>query len=128
MKSSNKASHAEKMRDSRNRQPSHITKKESEKSMETMKATKKMFEGFDPTNVSTDVMKVMKSSFDLTFGTVTKVQELNERILKEAVQLGKEMQADALKMTEELIEKTKKGRNDYRKLVEEGFKKVEETL
>jgi hypothetical protein len=70
----------------------------------------------------------MKSSFDLTFGTVTKVQDLNERILKEAVQLGKEVQADALKMTEELIEKTKKGRNEYRKLVEEGFKKVEETL
>lgn len=80
------------------------------------------FAGFDPNTVSEEVIKFMKSSFDATFDNVVKIQDLNEKILRDMIEKGKEIQSDALAMVNDFIENANKGRNEYRKVMEDGFK------
>jgi hypothetical protein len=89
---------------------------------------KKKEEEFDPKAVGEDILKLMKGSFDATFDNVTKIQDLNEKMLRELLEKGEEAQADVVKMMNESIENAKKGRDEYRKTMEDGFKKMEEFL
>lgn len=84
------------------------------------------FAGFDPYTVSENVLKFMKSSFDATFDNVVKIQDLNEKMLKDMLEKGKGMQADAVKMVNDFIENAKKGRDAYQKVMEDGFKNMKE--
>jgi hypothetical protein len=86
------------------------------------------FAGFDPKTVSDDVIKFMTSSFDATFNNVVKIQDMNEKMLKEMLEKSKGMQADSVKMVNDFIENAKKGQDEYRKVMEDGFKKIEETV
>jgi len=85
-------------------------------------------ENFDPKNAGADMLKFMKSSFDATFDNVVKIQDLNEKMFKDMIGKGSEMQTDGMAMVNDFIENAKKGRDDYKKVMEDGFKKVEETL
>ena len=86
------------------------------------------FLGFDMKAVSGDVLKFMKFSLDTTFGSVAKVQEFNEKLVKDMIEINRKANADAEKMVNEFIENGKKGVDEYKKVVEEGFKKVEELM
>ena len=84
------------------------------------------FAGFDPTSVTKDALKTMKSSFDMSFTYVTKIQDLSEKMLRETAELGKVMQTDSTKVIEQCIENAKKGRIEQKKVVDDYFKKAEE--
>jgi hypothetical protein len=101
-----------------------ITTKKGDYKMEM----KTGFPGFDMKAVSGDVLKFMKFSLDTTFGSVAKVQEFNEKLVKDMIEINRKANADAEKMVNEFIENGKKGVDEYKKVVEEGFKKVEELM
>jgi hypothetical protein len=111
------------VRASHKKQASIITKEGGEE-MET----KTGFGGLDIKNVSEDVTKFMKFSLDTTFDNVARLQELNEQIIRNTVEAGKKAQAEAEKMMNEFIENGKKGWDEYRRVVSDGFKKVEELI
>ena len=83
-------------------------------------------EGFDPSSMGKDVFSFMKSSFDTAFDNMVKIQDLNEKMFKDTIGKGKEAQTDGVKMVNDFVENAKKGRDEYRKLVEDGFKKMED--
>ncbi len=81
--------------------------------------------GFDPANAGEEVLQFMKSSFDATFDNMVKIQDLNEKMLKEMIEKGEVVKQDAAKKMNEFMEKAKQERDQYRKVMEEGFKKME---
>jgi hypothetical protein len=88
--------------------------------------TKTGFAGFDTQNVvSENFLKMMKVSLDTTFDSIAKVQEYNDKIVKDVLKTSKQIQADTEKIVGEWTEKGKQGWDEYRKVVEEGYKKVE---
>lgn len=88
-----------------------------------------MVEGmFDPKAAGENMLKLMKSSSDAMFDNLVRIQELNEKILKDMIAKGQEMQPDVTKMMNEFVENAKKGRDEYRKVMEDGFKKIEDML
>ncbi len=86
------------------------------------------FTGFEPKNVSENVLKLMKYSLDVTFDSFTKIQEFNDKVVKDMGTTGKQIQANAEKIVSEWNENSKKGWDDYRKAVEKGFKQAEELM
>lgn len=86
---------------------------------------KKSGSGIEADNVGEEILKLMKISFNASFDNAAKIQDVNEKVLKETIQKGKSVQDDALKMIDEFVENAKKGQEEYRKLMEEGFKKLE---
>ncbi len=101
----------------------NITKK-GDKTMEE----KKGFTNFDTQNINENVLKMVKFSLDTTFESITKVQEFNNKIVKDMIKTNKQIQADTEKMVGEWIEEGKKGWDEYRKVVEQGYKKFEELV
>ena len=100
----------------------------------TMEATTG-FTGFDLKNVgenvlhvSENVLKMIKYSLDTTFDSFTKIQEFNDKIVKEMSTTNKQIQAEAEKIMSEWSENSKKGWDEYRKVVEKGFKQAEELI
>lgn len=91
-----------------------------------MASEKKTGSGFDPGTAGEEILKLMKSSFQASFDNVARIQDVNEKVLKETIQKGKSVQDDALKMVDEFIENARKGQQEYRRMMEEGFKKLEE--
>ena len=83
---------------------------------------KKGFTNFDTQNVNENVLKMTKFSLDMTLDSITKVQEFNDKIMKDMIKTGKQMQADTEKIVVECIEEGKKGWDEYRKVVEDGYK------
>ncbi len=86
------------------------------------------FIGFDPKNVSENVLKMMKYSLDTTFDSIGKIQEFNDKMVKDTIITSKQIQADAEKIVVEWSENSKKGWDEYRKIVEKGFKQAEELM
>lgn len=84
--------------------------------------------GFDMRNVSADVMKTIKFSHDTTIDMITKIHELNEKVVRDMVEVNKQIQADAENMLGELIKSGKEGWNEYRKIAEQGYRNVESLL
>jgi len=101
-----------------------ITTRKGDKTMEM----KTGFPGFDMKAVSGDVLKFMKFSLDTTFDSVAKIQEFNEKLVKDMIEINRKVNSDTEKMVNEFIENGKKGVDEYKKVVEEGFKKVEELM
>jgi hypothetical protein len=99
-----------------------------EKKMAKKAEEKTMYGGFDPKSIGEETLKFMKASFDATFDNVVKVQDLNDKMLKELIEKGQDVQAEAVSMVNEFVDNAKKGRDDYKKAMEEGFKKAGELL
>jgi hypothetical protein len=93
----------------------------------TMEATTG-FAGFDTKSVSETFLKMMKYSLDTTFDSLAKIQEFNDKIVKDTITTSKQIQADAEKIVVEWSENSKKGWDEYRKIVEKGFKQAEELI
>lgn len=91
-------------------------------------ASEKMLAAFDPRVVTENVLKLVKFSIDTTFDNAAKIQELNDKVFRDMIEAGKKVQEDAVNAVDELSKNVKKGITDYRKAVEDGFKKVEELL
>ena len=94
----------------------------------TMEANFTKFTGFDPKSVGGDVIKMMKYSLDTTLDSIAKIQEFNNRIVKDMIKTNKQIQADAENVLGELMESGNKGWGEYKKVVEKGFKQVEDLM
>ena len=84
--------------------------------------------GFDPKTVGEDFLKMMKYSLDTTFSSIAKIQEFNDKMVKDMIKTNKQIQADAENVVGELIDTGKKGRDEYKKVVEKGLRQVEEMM
>ena len=102
-------------------EPRKTTTKKGDLSMEA----KTGFAGYDTQNVSENVLKMVKFSLDTTLDSVEKVQEFNDKIVKDMIRTNKQIQADTEKIVGEWIENGKKGWEEYRKTIEDGYKKFE---
>lgn len=88
-----------------------------------------MVEGmFDPKAAGENMLKLMRSSSEAMFDNLVRIQELNEKMLKDMIAKGQDMQPNMTEMMDEFIENAKKGRDEYRKVMENGFKKMEDFL
>jgi GTP-binding protein EngB required for normal cell division len=105
----------------------HQTKSIARKGDLTME-TKTGFAGFDPTPMSENVIKTMKFSLDMAFESIAKIQEFYDKIAKDMIKTNMQIQADAEKVVGALTESSKKGWDEYRKVVEKGFKQAEELV
>lgn len=123
MRNKHRAGGGGKVRVSHQEQSNIITKQGGHE-MEAYKG----FTGFDINSVSENYAKFIRYSLDTTFENVAKVQEFNEKIVRDTIEAGKKAQAQAEKLVNESIEAGKKGWSEYRKAVEDGFKKVEEMI
>ena len=86
------------------------------------------FAGFDTKNVSENFLKMMKYSLDTSFDSLTKIQEFNDKIVNDIIITSRQIQANAEKIMSEWSENSKKGLDEYRKVVENGFKQAEELI
>lgn len=86
------------------------------------------YKAFEMKNVSEDVLKFIKFSLDTTFENIKKLQEFNDKIVKDMIQTNKQIQADSEKILGEWAGSGKQALDEYRKAVENGFKKVEEMI
>jgi len=93
----------------------------------TMEATTG-FAGFDTKHVSENFLKMMKYSLDTTFDSLAKIQEFNDKIVKDTITASKQFQADAEKIVVGWSENNKKGWDEYRKIMEQGLKQAEELM
>ncbi|HET6513692.1 MAG TPA: hypothetical protein VFG09_00910 [Thermodesulfovibrionales bacterium] len=93
----------------------------------TMEA-KTGFAGFDIKSVNENALKMVKFSLDTAFDSVTRIQELNDRLVGEMINANKQILAGAEKIMGDWIENGRKGWEEYRKVMQEGFLKMEERL
>jgi hypothetical protein len=100
------------------------TTKEGDLTMETTAG----FAGFDAKNVSDNCLRMMRYSLDTTLDGLTKIQEFNDRMVKNMLITSKQIQADAEEIVSEWSENSKKGWDEYRKVVETGFRQAEELI
>ncbi len=89
---------------------------------------KKAYTGFDPKMATGDVLNFLKFSADTVFESIEKVQQFNRQILKDIMESGRKVQEDSFKIADQVAGNLKKGRDEYMKAVETGFKKMEELL
>ena len=123
MRSSGMTSEIPKKMASHKKQTKTITK-QGDPTMETTTG----FTGFDTKNVSENFLKMMKYSLDTTLDNVTKIQEFNDKMVKDMITTSRQIQANAEKIVSEWSENNKKGWDEYRKVVETGFKQAEELI
>ncbi|MEO5355687.1 MAG: hypothetical protein H7844_00100 [Nitrospirae bacterium YQR-1] len=82
-------------------------------------------------DVNVDIMQFLgfiKSSFYATLDNIYEIHELSEKVLIEMAASGKAIQNEGEKVIREFLETSRKSRDDFRQVIEEGFKKLEETL
>lgn len=85
-------------------------------------------EAFDPKAATSQAFNYMKASFDAAFENVVKVQDMNEKIFKDMIQRSQELQADGIKAADEFLLKAQQGREEYKKAMEDGFKKFQDLM
>ena len=83
---------------------------------------------FFPKNFSEDCIKMMKNTFAKSYESAVELQDLNLKIWKDMYDAGAQMQSEAYRLVDGMIANAVKGRNEYKKAVEESFKKVEGLL
>lgn len=89
---------------------------------------KNVYAGFDPKLATGDVLNFLKFSADAIFDSIEKVQKFNKQILRDVMESGRKVQEDSAKIADQFTANVKKGRDEYIKVMEEGFKRVEELL
>lgn len=94
----------------------------------TKASQKALFEGFFPKNAGEEVLKFWKLSFDTAFDNMAKIQDYNQKLVDEMYSKTKEMQADATKALTDFTKSAKKGQDEYKKVVDAGFEKLQEMI
>ena len=94
----------------------------------TKASQKALFEGFFPKNAGEEILKFWKLSFDTAFENVSKIQDYNQKLVGEMTSKSKEVQADATKALNDWTKTDKKGQDEYKKVVDAGFEKLQEMI
>lgn len=74
------------------------------------------------------MVELHKTSFDNSFNMLITLQDQMEKMVNTFVDQAPWLPAEGKKAFVNLVGTYKKGREDFKKLVDDGYKKVEETL
>jgi DNA-binding response OmpR family regulator len=83
---------------------------------------------FDPGHLSQSGLMLLKSLFDSSFDNLVRVQELHEKMIRDALEGRGELEDHMIHIMNDFFEDTKKERDKYRKLMEDGFRIMREAL
>jgi hypothetical protein len=74
------------------------------------------------------MVELHKTSFDNSFNMLITLQEQMEKMMNSFVDQAPWLPEDGKKAIGNLVDTYKKGREDFKKIVDDGYKKVEEFL
>jgi polyhydroxyalkanoate synthesis regulator phasin len=79
-----------------------------------------------PKDMAKQMIQFYKTTFDNSFNTMLMLQEQAEKLLKTFVTQAPGMNDDTKKVLDQWMGVYKKGRDDFKKAMDEGYAKVEE--
>jgi hypothetical protein len=79
-----------------------------------------------PKDMAKQVIQFYKTTFDNSFSTMVMLQEQAEKLMKTFMDQAPWMNDDARKVLNQWTGVYQKGRDDYKKAMDEGYKKVED--
>ena len=79
-----------------------------------------------PKDMAKQVIQFYKTTFDNSFGTLVMLQDQAEKLLKTFVEQTPGMNDDGRKVLDQWTSVYKKGRDDFKKAMDEGYAKVED--
>ena len=82
----------------------------------------------DPKTMQKTVMEGMRSGMLMSFDAMNSVQEQMEKMWRTLLDQGGDLQKEGEKVLQEWLENMRKGREDFRRNLEEGLRKMEELL
>jgi len=80
----------------------------------------------EPLQIAKQMIDFNKSSFDNTFTAMMLLQEQTEKMVNSFLSQANWLPEEARKTLDEWLASYKKGRDDFKKIVDESFQKVEE--
>ena len=80
----------------------------------------------DPLKLTKQMIDFNKASFDNTFTAMVLLQEQTEKMVNAFMEQATWLPGEGKKALNELVETVKKGREDFKKVVDQGFGKVED--
>ncbi|MEW6552920.1 MAG: hypothetical protein AB1384_01360 [Actinomycetota bacterium] len=82
----------------------------------------------DPKMMQKTVMEGMRSGMLMSFDTMNSVQEQVEKMWRTLLDQSGELQKEGEKVLQEWLENMRKGREEFRRNLEEGLRKMEDLL
>jgi polyhydroxyalkanoate synthesis regulator phasin len=82
----------------------------------------------DPKMMQKTVMEGMRSGMLMSFDTMNSVQEQMEKMWRTLLDQSGELQKEGEKVLQEWLENMRKGREEFRRNLEEGLRKMEDLL
>jgi hypothetical protein len=79
-----------------------------------------------PKDMAKQVIQFYKTTFDNSFSTMVMLQEQADKLMKTFMDQAPWMNDDARKVLNQWTGVFQKGRDDYKKAMDEGYKKVED--
>jgi polyhydroxyalkanoate synthesis regulator phasin len=70
----------------------------------------------------------MKTAFNATLENITEIQDLSENFFLEMTGKGKQAQQETEEAIKEFISNAKRGREEFKNIMESGFQKMEEVV
>ena len=80
----------------------------------------------DPLKITKQMIDFNKASFDNTFTAMVLLQEQTEKMVNAFMEQATWLPGEGKKALNEWVETVKKGREDFKKVVDQGFGKVED--
>ena len=80
----------------------------------------------DPLKLTKQMIDFNKASFDNTFTAMVLLQEQTEKMVNAFMEQATWLPGEGKKALNEWVETVKKGREDFKKVVDQGFGKVED--
>jgi hypothetical protein len=80
----------------------------------------------DPLKLTKQMIDFNKASFDNTFTAMVLLQEQTEKMVNAFMEQATWLPGEGRKALKEWVETVKKGREDFKKVVDQGFGKVED--
>jgi polyhydroxyalkanoate synthesis regulator phasin len=82
----------------------------------------------EPGKIAKQMIDFQKTTFDNTFNAMVSLQEQTEKMVNTIIGQAPWLPEEGKKVINEWVGAYKKGRNDFKKLVDQNFKKVEEAF
>jgi polyhydroxyalkanoate synthesis regulator phasin len=82
----------------------------------------------DPKMMQKMAVEGMRSGMLMTFDTMSSVQEQMEKMWKTLLEQGGDFQKEGEKVMAEWLESMRKGREEFRRNLEDGLRKIEELI
>lgn len=79
----------------------------------------------EPLKLAKQMIEFNKATFDNTFNAMVTLQEQSERMVNSFLDQATWLPADGKKLLQEWVSAYKKGREEYKRMVDESFNKVD---